>query len=81
MPLYLIRHGKPAAAWGDDDDPGLDETGRAQAKAVAETLMALPESKRPRSVVSSPLRRCRETTIIPQGPEHPLPFDSHPFWL
>ncbi len=62
MPLYLIRHGKPAAAWGQaDDDPGLDETGRAQAVAVAERLLALPDGERPTTVVSSPLRRCRET--------------------
>jgi broad specificity phosphatase PhoE len=61
MALYLIRHGKPASAWGDDDDPGLDEAGRAQARAIAERLLALPEAERPRTVVSSPLRRCRET--------------------
>jgi broad specificity phosphatase PhoE len=62
MPVYLIRHGKPAAAWGDDDDdPGLDPAGRAQAQAVADRLMALPEPQRPRAVISSPLRRCRET--------------------
>jgi broad specificity phosphatase PhoE len=61
MPLYLIRHGKPASAWGDDDDPGLDEMGHAQARAVAERIMALPPAERPKAVVSSPLRRCRET--------------------
>ena len=62
MRLYLIRHGKPAAVWGGgDDDPGLDETGHAQAGAVARRLMALPEADRPVMVVSSPLRRCRET--------------------
>lgn len=62
MAIYLIRHGKPAAGWGEDvDDPGLDETGRAQAVAVAARLMALPGAERPRAVVSSPLRRCRET--------------------
>jgi broad specificity phosphatase PhoE len=60
--LYLIRHGKPAAVWGgDDDDPGLDETGRAQALAVRDWLLALPTAERPTKVVSSPLRRCRET--------------------
>jgi broad specificity phosphatase PhoE len=60
--LYLIRHGKPAAVWGgDDDDPGLDETGQAQARAARDWLMALPASERPAKVVSSPLRRCRET--------------------
>ena len=62
MRVHVIRHGKPAAVWGDsDDDPGLDETGRAQAEAVAERLLALPPEERPTAVVSSPLRRCRET--------------------
>ena len=60
--LYLIRHGKPSATWGgDDDDPGLDETGQAQARAARDWLMALPADERPTKVVSSPLRRCRET--------------------
>jgi broad specificity phosphatase PhoE len=60
--LYLIRHGKPSATWGgDDDDPGLDETGQAQAKGARDWLMALPPGERPTKVVSSPLRRCRET--------------------
>jgi len=62
MRLFLIRHGKPAAAWGEaDDDPGLDDTGRGQAAAVAARLLDLPDGKRPTRVVSSPLRRCRET--------------------
>jgi broad specificity phosphatase PhoE len=63
--LYMIRHGKPASSWGDDveADPGLDETGRAQAAAVAERLLALPADQRPLKVVSSPLRRCRETAL------------------
>ncbi|HEX4709155.1 histidine phosphatase family protein [Phenylobacterium sp.] len=60
--LYLVRHGKPAAVWGgDDDDPGLDETGQAQALAARDWLLALPAVERPTKVVSSPLRRCRET--------------------
>jgi broad specificity phosphatase PhoE len=60
--LYLIRHGKPSATWGgDDEDPGLDETGQAQARAARDWLLALPEDQRPTKVVSSPLRRCRET--------------------
>ncbi|MDB5467600.1 MAG: histidine phosphatase family protein [Phenylobacterium sp.] len=60
--LYLIRHGKPAAVWGEaDDDPGLDEAGQAQARAARDWLMALPMAERPQRVVSSPLRRCRET--------------------
>ena len=59
---YLIRHGKPAVAWGGDDaDPGLDEVGRDQARTVATRLLNLPPADRPSTVVSSPLRRCRET--------------------
>lgn len=62
--LYLIRHGKPAATWGEaDEDPGLDETGQAQARAVRDWLLALPAGERPKRVVSSPLRRCRETAM------------------
>ncbi len=60
--LYMIRHGRPAAVWGqDDDDPGLDDAGKAQAAAARDWLMALPAGQRPIRVVSSPLRRCRET--------------------
>jgi broad specificity phosphatase PhoE len=98
MRLYVIRHGKPVAAWGEaDEDPGLDETGRAQAEAVAERLAALPECERPVAVVSSPLRRCRETAqpladrlgvevrIEPAVGEIPtpaaLPASARPAWL
>ena len=59
---WLIRHARPAAGWGGaDDDPGLDETGRAQAAVVAETLGGLAIAQRPRRIISSPLRRCLET--------------------
>ena len=62
--LYLIRHGKPAATWGEaDEDPGLDATGQAQAEAARDFLMALPVGQRPTKVVSSPLKRCRETAM------------------
>jgi broad specificity phosphatase PhoE len=60
--VYLIRHARPSATWGgDDDDPGLDAVGRGQAESAARALLSLPESERPTRVVSSPLRRCRET--------------------
>ena len=39
----------------------MDAVGLAQARTVADEIMALPEGERPRRVVSSPLRRCRET--------------------
>lgn len=60
--VYVIRHGKAAAAWGDegaDPDPGLDAVGQAQAEAACQALLALPEP--PRLILTSPLKRCRET--------------------
>lgn len=60
--IHVIRHGRPASAWGgDDEDPGLDAVGLEQARAVAREIMSLPLASRPGRVVSSPLRRCRET--------------------
>lgn len=60
--VHMIRHGRPASTWGEaDPDPGLDAVGTEQARAVARTLLALPEPERPSRVISSPLRRCRET--------------------
>ncbi|KRA65072.1 phosphoglycerate kinase [Caulobacter sp. Root655] len=60
--IHMIRHGRPASTWGDADlDPGLDAVGAEQARAVTEALLALPVPERPTRVVSSPLRRCRET--------------------
>jgi broad specificity phosphatase PhoE len=55
--VILVRHGKAAAPWGADLDPGLDETGRAQAARMAAGLAA----GAPRDLVVSPLRRTRET--------------------
>jgi broad specificity phosphatase PhoE len=56
--LYLVRHAKPAASWGEDPDPGLGPTGLAQALATAQNL-ARSLSRLP--LYTSPLRRCRET--------------------
>jgi len=55
--LHLVRHAKPAAAWGDAADAGLDETGHQQAQAAAIELSSLGSLP----IYSSPLRRCRET--------------------
>jgi len=56
--LFLIRHGEPEAAWGGAvDDPGLSEEGRQQATQAAAALAKLG----PLAIVSSPMRRCRET--------------------
>jgi broad specificity phosphatase PhoE len=60
--LYLIRHGKPASTWGEPDpDPGLDPAGWEQARGARDMLLSLPPGECPVRVVSSPLRRCRET--------------------
>lgn len=67
--LYLVRHAKPAAGWGEDPDPGLDAMGVTQAKATA---CALSERLDPLPVFTSPMRRCRETaTPLMQRWGHP----------
>jgi|SRR4051812_15111121 broad specificity phosphatase PhoE len=80
--IHLVRHAKPAAAWGDDPDPGLDPLGVTQAAAVAQQL-ANATAHAP--IYSSPLRRCRETalplcelwrcdaTVLPSVAEIPSP--------
>jgi len=55
--IYLVRHGRAAAGWDTDLDPGLDALGRQQAAQVATSLAPLG----PLAVVSSPLARCRQT--------------------
>ena len=57
--IYMIRHGKAAAGWDGDADPGLNELGRTQAEAVAEKVQALVA--KPVPIYSSPLKRCQET--------------------
>ena len=57
--ILLIRHAQPEGAWGVADDPGLTERGRAQAEGAAMMLARVA----PLFLVSSPLRRCRETAI------------------
>lgn len=58
--LIVLRHGRTAAnasglLLGRRLDPGLDDLGRRQAEALAEVLPGVDR------VVSSPLRRARET--------------------
>lgn len=55
--LYLVRHGRAAAGWDADPDPGLDELGRAQARRVADRLAA----RGPLDLIASPMMRTRET--------------------
>jgi len=56
--LYLVRHARLAASFGDAVDPGLDASGTSQAEAVAQELASRLS---PMPIYSSPLRRCRET--------------------
>jgi broad specificity phosphatase PhoE len=55
--LYLVRHGRAAAGWNTDPDPGLDAVGRLQAAEMTVRLAPLG----PLDLVSSPLLRCQET--------------------
>ena len=57
--IYFVRHGKAAAGFSEDPDPGLDAIGRSQADAIAPGLIA----RAPVELVSSPLRRARETAM------------------
>ena len=80
--IYLVRHAKPAGAWGDDPDPGLDALGATQATAAARHLAKTIAQA---SMYTSPLRRCRETaqplcklwecaaTVLPSVAEIPSP--------
>jgi broad specificity phosphatase PhoE len=53
--ITLVRHGKAAAGW-EDSDPPLDVTGHAQAEAMAQAIGGPP-----RALITSPLRRARDT--------------------
>ena len=57
--IYLIRHGRTESGDRHDPDPGLDAVGNAQAIEVAGLCLARLPERLP--LISSPLRRCRET--------------------
>jgi broad specificity phosphatase PhoE len=62
MPLlYLVRHGRVTATPEDARDPELDPLGWQQADAAARELAQLIAAPLP--VLTSPLRRCRETAL------------------
>lgn len=89
--LFLVRHGRIAAS--GDADPGLADSGRAQAEALAAALAP----KGPLPIFTSPFRRARETAaplarlwgvtpdIDTRLGELPAPpdseFRSHSEWL
>jgi broad specificity phosphatase PhoE len=55
--IYMVRHGQAEAGFGGAMDPPLSALGHAQAEAVAQMLA----SSGPLAILSSPLRRARET--------------------
>lgn len=55
--VCLIRHGAAAAAWAESRDPALSDDGHRHAQAVAELFA----TQTPCPIVSSPLKRARET--------------------
>jgi len=55
--LYLVRHGEAVSAWDRAPDPGLSAAGAEQARGAAAELAPLA----PFDLVSSPMRRARET--------------------
>ena len=57
--IYMVRHGEAASGFDAHHDPELSPLGRAQAQAAAQTLGA----HAPMALISSPLRRARETAI------------------
>ncbi|MBU3917293.1 histidine phosphatase family protein [bacterium] len=57
--IFLVRHGKASSNWDEALDPGLDEQGKKQSMDVADSFAA----KVPIRIVSSPLRRARETSL------------------
>jgi broad specificity phosphatase PhoE len=58
--IRLVRHGRATGGWDADVEPGLDELGAAQAAALVGRLEPLAAPRPPR-LVTSPMRRCRET--------------------
>jgi broad specificity phosphatase PhoE len=59
--VRLVRHGRATGGWDADVDPGLDDVGLAQAAALAVSLGPLGDVAGPPRLVTSPMRRCRET--------------------
>lgn len=64
VPFILIRHGEQNAGWDVDRDPALSARGQAQAVAMATAIGAADG----RALVTSPLRRARETAAALESP-------------
>ena len=63
--IYLIRHGEALEGWTSKDPP-LSQKGKLQARSIIPFLKTI--SIEELNVISSPLKRCKETaTICMQG--------------
>ena len=75
--ILLARHGETdwnrAGRWQGWADPPLNETGRVQARELAEQLRTIPFD----AVYSSDLRRAHETALI-VGEPHGVPVVTEP---
>lgn len=60
--LYFIRHGEAAAGFGEDHDPGLSALGQEQSQKAADAMMQTLAKTGPIPIISSPLKRCQETS-------------------
>lgn len=59
----MVRHGKAAANWTTDLDPGLGPEGQQQAVAAEEELRGLITDLSTVALATSPLRRTQETSV------------------
>ena len=57
--VHLARHGRATGGWDADPDPGLDDVGVGAGGGARRS--ARPARARGSRIVTSPMRRCRET--------------------
>ena len=90
--VYMVRHGRAAANFTSDLDPGLDDLGRDQAVQAA-SLLAV---QAPLALLSSPLKRAQETAVpiaeqlkqavtidsrVAEVPSHGIALEDRGAWL
>lgn len=90
--VYMVRHGRAAANFTSDRDPGLDDLGREQAIQAASVLAA----HAPLALLSSPLKRAQETAAplsehlkqvvtidsrVAEVPSHNIALEDRGAWL
>ena len=59
--IRLVRHGRATGGWDADVDPGLDERRRGPGRRPRRTCSDRSPTPAPPRLVTSPMRRCRET--------------------